>query len=264
MPGFRTYLSVHVYGGVPRDFVEWVVSVVMDFYSRVGEGPDIVDLNIYSTRPVAEGVLTEEALTLGVKVVGVFPAAHDAWRAIPRIHVIHSEVSRLPRELGRALIIHEAAHTVLHGTPLSYIVVTPGVVKDLKPGVGAKVVYIASVTVKDIDVVTYLLKKGFLRDVINYFKYVAEQESPGNVVDDVLAAFKVLAPLYPLKAEPPSGRYGDLLRRVVKTSAHTYILKAVEESFNALASGDLDARVAKASELLVKVLRRFCRAAITA
>ena len=63
MPGFRTYLSVHVYGGVPRDFVEWVVSVVMDFYSRVGEGPDIVDLNIYSTRPVAEGVLTEEALT---------------------------------------------------------------------------------------------------------------------------------------------------------------------------------------------------------
>lgn len=157
-------LYVNIVGSVNRIFVDKVISTLVEAYSVLGESPELVELYIYESSDIERRALLSEAVELGISVLGEYPVSHDAWMGWPRVRVNYEECRDLGEDYLRALLYHEAVHSILHGSIASYVVSIKGLTQ-------LEVVYLASVVVKDIEVHEYLASRGLLNILSDYFEY---------------------------------------------------------------------------------------------
>ncbi len=162
---------MNVIGSVNRVFIDKAVSTLVEAYSVLGKNPEIVELHIYESSDIKRRALLGEAVELGISVLGDYPVSHDAWMSWPRIHVDYEKCRDLVEGHFRALLYHEAVHSILHGSLASYIV-NIGDVSLRSVGVDLlEAVYLASVVVKDVEVHEYLAEKGLLDVLREYYEY---------------------------------------------------------------------------------------------
>ncbi len=189
-------IRVRVVGDVSESFIEKIKAVVEEFHAKIGWEPTLLEINVYSTASRMRTYILREAGELGVAVVGEFPIMHEAWRGWPRIHVSYEECSNLDERVFKALLLHELAHSVLHGSPYHYMVgLNAKLIRDY--GREAFVVaYLASVVVKDFEVFKLLKNLGYENEIALYIEYVKPQlESVKcNDIVGLLELAKLLTP----------------------------------------------------------------------
>jgi hypothetical protein len=165
-------LYVNVVGGAEEWFIDLVVELIKEIYSVLGSGPELLEIYIYESSETKRRVLVSEAQRLGISVIGDYPVSHDAWMSWPRIHVDYGACRSLRREYLRALLYHEAVHSIFHGSLASYIVRT-GDLRGLLEADLLETVYLASVVVKDIEVHSYLAERGLNSVLRDYYEYTS-------------------------------------------------------------------------------------------
>jgi len=165
----KAAIYIEVVGGVPQEFVSTILSVLEEAYALLGNAPDLVEVYIYEDSNRLLQSLYSVAVELGATTVATYPVSHDAWLGWPRIHIDYSACRDLDVEVLKALLIHEAVHTILHGNMQSYIVAIAGVPQELRK---SEMIYLASVAVKDAEVFMYLAGKGLTRYVEAYLRFV--------------------------------------------------------------------------------------------
>ncbi len=163
-------IIVSRYGEVPESFIETLERVLATFYGSRPE-PPFVEVVVYGPGRSPSELLYEEAAALGVLVLGSYPVSHEAWMGWPRIHVDYRRCSELDEETLEAILVHEAAHSVLHGSR-DYYLLRVGE-ESLEPlGVYAlEALYVASTVVKDLEVHRYLVESGYREHVERYAEY---------------------------------------------------------------------------------------------
>ena len=165
----KATIYIEVVGGVPQEFVSTILSVLEEAYALLGNAPDLVEVYIYEDSNRLLQSLYSVAVELGATTVATYPVSHDAWLGWPRIHIDYSACRDLDVEVLKALLIHEAVHTILHGNIQSYTVTLAGVPQELRK---SEMIYLASVAVKDAEVFMYLAGKGLTRYVEAYLRFV--------------------------------------------------------------------------------------------
>lgn len=190
---------------VGREFIDYVISILREFYERVGEVPEFAEVYIYGLRREKLMYIESEALSLGILAVGDFVTLHEAWRGYPRIHISVEDLQGYSQEIIRTLIVHEAAHSLLHGSLKYYFVSIIGtddeVISSLDQQALVKAVYFASTAIKDLDVSAFLVSKGLIEDAKAYAEFSASQIHEvlnRNDIVSLLHTAKLLAPAIPL------------------------------------------------------------------
>lgn len=187
-----------IFGEVPRGFVNKVLSIIEGFTSITG-GVDYLEVYFYRSTEEKLMFLESEALELGVIAIGDFIAMHEAWRGWPRVHIDYEKSSSLCDRYLEAVVVHEASHAVLHGSPLYYsIAVTQSDLADIDLGIEdiAGLLYLASTVVKDIDVHRLLVDIGMASTVRDYLSFLVEHygDTGCRDIEEILQLAKILTP----------------------------------------------------------------------
>ena len=174
-------LNVLSFGRVEKDFLERILEVVRECYSRFKDSqPTLVDFYVFEKTAIMEGFMVEEKEKLEVLTSSFeesFFATHDAWYGIPRIMVCVEKMERLPWLLVVGGLRHEVVHTILHGSPEYYLMVLPKPLREIREvyNLPAKTVndifYLLSIAVKDYEVVRLLYGGGYVEDQVAYCKH---------------------------------------------------------------------------------------------
>ena len=242
-----TRINLETVGAVPQQFAEKVELTLSEFYSSISSAkpPSIVDVYIYNSRDRMLAALEREAIRVGVAVIADYVVMHEAWRGWPRIHIDYGRCSLLPWNMVRALLLHEAGHSVLHGNLLAYVVSLPRT--EWPAGSIVEAAYVASTAVKDLEVARLLLANGFLEELENYAKYVSGSLAELDCRDPLglLELAKLLAPYAVLERLPPD----NVLRGECRAYADV-VLKALIEAGR---PKDLDSAVATLLRLIASL-----------
>lgn len=169
------HIYLEVYGRVPKDFSEFVYKVIKDTYERLARAPILLEVYIYEYTDIKLKMLLEEAVKIGVVVTGDYPISHEAWMGWPRIHVDYEKCKVLESSELESLLVHEAVHSILHGSTLSYVI---SIDRDLSESLEnnlPEIVYLASVVVKDLEVHNYLVKSSMQKYIEKYREYVLKE-----------------------------------------------------------------------------------------
>ncbi len=187
-----TRIRIEAIGTVPDDFLRFVENVLNEFYSRV-DGPLIVEVYIYSTK-YDKIIIENLAVKHGVTVIGNFITMHEAWSGWPRIHIDFESCSKLSKRYVKALLIHEAAHSILHGSPLFYAIDIPP--KLLENPIDLSLIYLASTIAKDIDVYRFLSEKSFINEIEAYNEFIVEHQLEDRCTNsfEIYTLAKILIP----------------------------------------------------------------------
>ena len=176
-----------------------IVATLRRVYERVG-GEGFVELIIHESRESMETLLRQEAGRLGVVVDASFPVVHEAWTGVPRIHVVPQELRQLG-DIGKAFLVHEAFHSILHGSLEYYVVTLPS--NEETSWLAA---YIAATSIKDLEVHMHMKRYGFDEELLlekNYWEKTLGKKwrcSSPEELGDVLRAATILIAL---ETNPP-------------------------------------------------------------
>ncbi len=213
-----------------------IIATLRRVYERVS-GEDLVELIIHESREAMETFLRQEAERLGVVIDASFPVVHEAWTGVPRIHVVPQELRQLG-DVGKAFLVHEAFHSILHGSLEYYIVTLPG--SDEASWLAA---YIAATSIKDLEVHMHMKRYGFKEELLlekNYWEKTLGNKwgcsSPEELGDVLRAAtiWIVLGEKPPLseecsgKIEPLIKLYEELTR--LDKRPWNYLDRAISET----------------------------------
>lgn len=194
----KVAIYIEVVGSVPQEFVSTILSILEEAYTLFDEVSDLVEVYIYEDSNRLLQSLYRAAIELGVTAIGAYPVSHDAWFGWPRIHIDYSMCRGLDMEVLKALLVHEATHTVLHGNIQSYTVALARVPQEFRK---PEIIYLASVAVKDAEVFTYLARKSLIRYIEAYQRFV-ESEIRGvrcRSIEEILELAKLLTPCTAIK-----------------------------------------------------------------
>jgi len=244
-----TRIRIEVVGEVPEGFVRLVEETLRKFYGRIG-GPPLVEVYIYASRAHKLAQIEELASRYGVAVVGDFITMHEAWSGWPRIHVDYEQCSKLDGRYVEALLIHEAAHSVLHGSLIYYVVdVPPEVYND---PIEMALIYSASTIVKDMGVCGLLAESGLKEYIEAYSDFVSEHQLEDKCSDlfEVFMLAKLLVPCLYLERCSPA----DKLRNCRGVAAR--LLEALSAVRNLIRGLDFSAAVLEVKNRLEDVVRR--------
>lgn len=203
-------IAVRRFGELKEDFAQRVFKIIHDCYERTGDiDVKLVDLYLFENASLMRAFLDKEKKELGIKTSAFeysFFALHDAWRGIPRIMVAYDRLLSLPETVAESCLIHEAAHTLLHGSLEHYSFSIPAVLLELieEGGISRQLaldlLYLVSIAVKDYEVSRLLYKCGFLEELnvyVGFFLEPSEEdvEEWGLVKDHRLAKLLYLTSL---------------------------------------------------------------------
>lgn len=203
-------IAVRRFGELKEDFAQRVFKIIHDCYERTGDiDVKLVDLYLFESASLMRAFLHKEKKELGIKTSAFeysFFALHDAWRGIPRIMVAYDRLLSLPETVAESCLIHEAAHTLLHGSLEHYSFSIPAVLLELieEEGISRQLaldlLYLVSIAVKDYEVSRLLYKCSFLEELNAYVGFFLEPsqedvEEWGLVKDHRLAKLLYLTSL---------------------------------------------------------------------
>ncbi|WP_048162791.1 hypothetical protein [Thermogladius calderae] len=192
-------------GRVPGDFLSFVEEVVSDFYNAVETAPEILEVYVFESTWLKRRFLEDEARELGVLVVGDYPVSHDAWRGWPRIHLDYEKLKNLQPRTVRALLAHECAHAILHGSLSSYLIRVEGWTEEELGEGFIEGLYLASTVVKDLEVSAFLKERGLYDVLADYYSYVREELAGTDCegLHGLLDFAKLATPCALIDCDPP-------------------------------------------------------------
>lgn len=164
-------IYINLLGNIDEGFAGLVTESLVNAYRALGGAPSLVEVYVYESSELRDRCIKERAAWLGVIALGFYDVSHEAWEGWPRIHVVQSSLRALEPRVVKALLLHEAAHSVLHGSLASYVV-NIDLNSALALGVDPLILaYLASVVVKDLEVHKYLVDRGLSMHVEVYFEH---------------------------------------------------------------------------------------------
>ncbi len=193
-----TIIKCKTYGEVPSNFVDFVIRTLRSFYELVGEGPILVEVLIYGSSSDKITSLIHEANNLGVLVLGLdYVTLHEAWSGWPRIHIDFGACKELSNDIVEALIVHEAVHSILHGSIQYYMINVDNIPEWVSPEDFLKLMYTSVAAVKDYEVCTYLRRKGLIKYVKKYSEFVINEMKKHEClsIQDLLMMLKLITSL---------------------------------------------------------------------
>ncbi|ABM80533.1 hypothetical protein [Hyperthermus butylicus] len=210
-----TVAAVFTHGAVGSPAVEWLLGLLDEAYGR-GGGPGYVELHVYSSLSLLRAALSREEEREGVLVAADYPVAHEAWTGVPRIHVALAEgVYGLPKPEAEALIVHEAIHAVLHGSPEYYLVPVTG---------SLLAAYTAATALKDLEVHIEMKKRSLTRHLYGlqaYWLRTYGGELPCTTSEDIFNTLKASTVWIALRQQPPLARQcSKKLRKPLDNLSH--------------------------------------------
>jgi len=152
---------------------------------------EIVDVILFENFSRMEAYSLREQEAVGAYSSGLeasFVATHEAWTGIPRILVCYERFQKLTPLLRSAVLRHEVAHSVLHGSPEYYIFAIPKSLFEasekhsLSKSYALNILYLTSIGVKDHEATKLLIDHHYVEDQIAYSLYVSKTSE-----DDVKA-----------------------------------------------------------------------------
>jgi hypothetical protein len=164
-------------GFIGEPFLAEIRSIAVDFYSKAGGEPPLLEIYIYSSGERMRARILREAEELGVTVMGDFVVLHEAWRGWPRIHVNYEECANMDTRVTRALLLHELAHSKLHGSPYYYLVSLDKSIAGRYGREALIIEYMASIAVKDLEALELLRNLGYEEEIASYVEFVKTQIS---------------------------------------------------------------------------------------
>lgn len=254
----RTY--VFRVGSVPNSFIDLVLTILKGFYNSLRNVslPEFVEVYVYGTSYEKMMFLEAEARDIGVIVIGDFITVHEAWRGWPRIHIDYEKCNSLEPSYVKALLLHEAAHSVLHGSPLYYLVdIDQQLINSLGFEYAAKTIYLASTVVKDLDVHKFLVEHGYRSYVEKYLEFLVNIQLKDVMCNDVLGTLefmKILTPCVFLKNKCMS------IRRALHRDCRSLIkevIKALEELIKTHLHLDLSQRTTMLARKTVELMKKY-------
>lgn len=197
-------MQMDVLGFIPREFAEFVKQVLHEFFERIKLKPDYIEIYIYESSEYKLNNLIKDAILSGVLVVGDYVVSHDAWFGWPRIHVDYEKCKSLDSSTLRALLTHEAAHSVLHGNIKSYLVTVDIELMNIINVDYTEIIYLASTVIKDLEVHEFLLRHGFRNEVMQYYVHFSRElhDTSCSSIKEILDFAKLTSPCVFINCEP--------------------------------------------------------------
>jgi len=174
-------LHVERHGHVSDDEIRSVVDLLVECYSRLQpDHLDFVEVLIFESNSLWRGHASSQrkkARVASAEFDDAFVAAHEAWTGIPRISISLERKQGLAHHVWEGALRHEAAHSILHGSLEYYTFPMPKALQKtgenfprLRPHL-AGILYLLSLTVKDIEVTRLLASNGYIRDQVAYARF---------------------------------------------------------------------------------------------
>ncbi len=259
----QTKIVKKLVGNVDKEFVKKAIDLLSSFYALVRRRgfstPYLVDVYFYENKEKALRFLELEAFRRGVRVLSIYPAMHEAWSGLPRIHLIVNELKAIDDHSRRSIILHEATHSVLHSGVKYYVVSLPSN-SDLakcERDFLAKALSLSAAIVKDFEVFRLLRDLGLENEIMCYATFTSKElSSVGcNDVEQALNLTKLLAPLAFIKREElPKDYVQRFDRRCEKISLE--ILNMLRDIFDE--GEDFDEMVIKLIKKVLRILEVKC------
>ncbi|WP_048191879.1 hypothetical protein [Pyrolobus fumarii] len=165
------YIIEH--GNVDSAVREFVARTLTDVYQI--ERPEYVEVHIYETRGHVKLPVHNDIVVNAEYEGGLF---HEAWAGYPRIHVIVEDIVNVEGSTRRAMLVHEAAHSILHGSQ-EYYVVALCEYNDLRS------VHVAYTVVKDLEVHLWMASRGFMQELGRLRDYFDDGVVGCGTIEDV-------------------------------------------------------------------------------
>lgn len=188
-------IIIQNFGKISEEEKLEIQSIMKEFYQRLkSHDLEIVDLIIFENSSLMEAYSKLQQDSIGVVSTGSetgFIASHEAWTGIPRILVCFERLEKLEPIMKQAVLRHEAAHSLLHGSPEYYIFQIPrslskaAEIFNLPRDLLIEILYLISIAVKDYEVIRLLTSHDYVEDQITYSSYFIK---PGK---DDLQAWKI-------------------------------------------------------------------------
>ena len=166
------------FGRIPDESIEEIKTTMEDCYLRLGPHElEIVDVIVFEDSSRMAAHASQEQNAFGIQSSGLdeeFVATHEAWTGIPRIMICYERLREFNALLRKAVLRHEVAHSVLHGSPEYYIFAVPRSLAEatqeygLPRTVAVNTLYLISIGVKDYEATKFLLDHEFTEDQIAY------------------------------------------------------------------------------------------------
>ncbi len=164
-------LGFHYHGNVTERQGQQILYTLEECYRRLSAHllPEKVEVRLCETPSQLTDILQAEKADLGIDTLGdeAFICSHDAWRGFPRILICIERLRALSTEAQQGAVRHEAAHTVLHGGLVYYVLRIPPDCIELARSRGVhltllqQVLYYCATAVKDFEVTRLLLRVGY-------------------------------------------------------------------------------------------------------
>lgn len=220
--GEKPFIAIIKMGSIEEESIEHVKSVLDRCYRSIkGEKPDLVELYLFETEAHLNVFSRMEKERLGVRtnLDEAFLTTHDAWTGIPRILISLERAAETPEGVFEGALMHEAAHSVLHGSIEYYMPTIPPKFMEaslrlgLSPQIVGDIVYLASLAVKDHEVTQLLRESGFAEDQVDFAIYflrpsteeraawIVAERSPQTTILFMVSILKSLACALPLASD---------------------------------------------------------------
>ena len=176
-------MKLRKFGYVEDRFTKKVCSLLNNFYSKLANPPVYVEVLLFEDVERAEKFYISEMLKHGVTISTshLYYGFHEAWTGIPRIGLICERLRRFDQMLIKAVILHEATHTALHGS-IIYYVAPQHLVRTLKTvGLNEEdslaILQAIFTAIKDLEVTETMCKLGYEEYARRYAMHVTTTTS---------------------------------------------------------------------------------------
>jgi len=152
--------------------------VIVETFERVNIEKLYIELFLFDCIDGLKSYRLNEQRKFGIETGDIFFVMHDAWMGYPRIFICYELSKSLPKLAFIGGVRHEVGHAILHGS-LEYYVFSPTekllnlankylLTRDFIN----RVVYLTSIAVKDYEVTSYLVSKGFIECQYHFIKEI--------------------------------------------------------------------------------------------
>ncbi|MCS7140469.1 MAG: hypothetical protein N3F04_05205 [Candidatus Nezhaarchaeota archaeon] len=169
-----TKLIIERLGVLSEAEVESSLSILRRFYNTINDPPPLVYVLIVGNRSSFLSLLTTLHQTYCVQNVQSyenFEAAHNAYTGAPQIIICLESLRKLSHKVAEGILLHEAAHTVLHGFLEAYLAPI-NLIHEAAKLIGleqaANLVYAVAMAVKDYEASKLLVDLGLRAEAKMY------------------------------------------------------------------------------------------------
>lgn len=164
---------VYISKDVPREITYTVLGTIEYVIDKFRAHEKYLEVYIYRD-------MDEYVAISGMGHPSIYFVMHEAYMGWPRIHVIYSLTRELDGDVFRAGLIHEAIHSIIHGSPKYYVITPPHqftekCIEEYGEGVCSALYNLLASAVKDYEVSHTALKHDIIDEYTPFLNYYLDE-----------------------------------------------------------------------------------------